>query len=191
MVKIHQHVKFQAIPSMRSPANAQKPLRTDGRTDGWTDGHAVKRSRLVGWTNGPMYRSKEGISGFGRTDGQKDGQPENIMPPAPKGGGIKKHQSSASLAFVCGIHRDRWIPHTNASYAESVSIWWRHHGFMYFLQATTRTNVDLSSIWLYTDMDLEFQCFCMIDMSGTWNIIQQMNTVVDCMSRLTDYHYPN
>ena len=24
-----------------------------------------------------------------------------------------KHQSSASLAFVWGIHRDRWIPHTN------------------------------------------------------------------------------
>ena len=23
-----------------------------------------------------------------------------------------KHQSSASLAFVWGIHRDRWIPHT-------------------------------------------------------------------------------
>ena len=33
MVKIHQHVKFQAIPSMRSPANARKPLRTDGRTE--------------------------------------------------------------------------------------------------------------------------------------------------------------
>ena len=24
----------------------------------------------------------------------------------------RKHQSSASLAFVRGIHRDRWIPHT-------------------------------------------------------------------------------
>ena len=29
----------------------------------------------------------------------------------------RKHQSSASLAFVWGIHRD----------AENVSIWWRHH----------------------------------------------------------------
>ena len=37
-----------------------------------------------------MYRSKEGISGFGRTDERTDGQPENIMPPAPKGGGIKR-----------------------------------------------------------------------------------------------------
>ena len=70
MVKIHQHVKFQVNPSMHSPANARKPLRTDGRTDG----HAVKRLRLVGWTNGPMYRSKEGISGFGRTDGRTDGR---------------------------------------------------------------------------------------------------------------------
>ena len=39
----------------------------------------------------------------------------------------RKHQSSASLASVWGIHRDRWIPRTKASYAENVSIWWRHH----------------------------------------------------------------
>ena len=42
--------------------------------DGWTDRHAAKRSRLVGWNNRPMYIGKEGISGFGRTDGRKDGQ---------------------------------------------------------------------------------------------------------------------
>ena len=39
----------------------------------------------------------------------------------------RKHQSSASLAFVWGIHRDRWIPRTKGSNAENVSIWWRHH----------------------------------------------------------------
>ena len=39
----------------------------------------------------------------------------------------RKHQSSASLAFVWGIHRDRWIPAQRASYAENVSIWWRYH----------------------------------------------------------------
>ena len=52
-----------------------------------------------------MYRSKEAISGFGRTDGRTDrrtdgrtdGQPENIMPPAPKGGGIKIYIRSAVL----------------------------------------------------------------------------------------------
>ena len=41
----------------------------------------------------------------------------------------KKHQSSASLAFVWGIHR--WpvnSPHKKrASNAENISIWWRHH----------------------------------------------------------------
>ena len=92
MVKIHQHVKFRAIPFIRFPANARKPLRTDGRT--------VKRLRLVGWTNGPMYRSKESISGFGRTDGRTDGQPENIMPLAPKGGGIKTHVPAITLSTL-------------------------------------------------------------------------------------------
>ena len=39
----------------------------------------------------------------------------------------REHQSSASLSFVWGIHQDRWIPAQRASYAENVSIWWRHH----------------------------------------------------------------
>ena len=30
-------------------------------------------------------------------------------------------------ALCAGIHRDRWIPHTKASNADNVSIWWRHH----------------------------------------------------------------
>ena len=56
-----------------------------GNLSVWTNGQAIKRSRLVGWTNGPMYRWKEGISGFG----WMDEQPENMMHPAPKGRGIK------------------------------------------------------------------------------------------------------
>ena len=48
----------------------------------------------------------------------------------------RKHQSSASLAFVQGIHRDRWIPRTNgqlrgkcfhlmtSSCLRRVSAWW-------------------------------------------------------------------
>ena len=39
----------------------------------------------------------------------------------------RKHQSSASLAFVWGIHRDGEFPAQGASYAENGSIWWRHH----------------------------------------------------------------
>ena len=39
-----------------------------------------------------------------------------------------KHQSSASLAFVRGIHRGHGeFPAQMASNAENVSIWWRHH----------------------------------------------------------------
>ena len=41
--------------------------------------------------------------------------------------GQRKHKSSASLAFVQGIHRDGEFPAQMASYAENVSIWWRHH----------------------------------------------------------------
>ena len=41
----------------------------------------------------------------------------------------RKHQSSASLAFVREIHRSQWIPRTKmADNTENVSIWWRHHG---------------------------------------------------------------
>ena len=39
----------------------------------------------------------------------------------------RKHQSSASLAFVRGLRRDRWILRTKGSNAENGSIWWRHH----------------------------------------------------------------
>ena len=68
-----------------------------------------------------MCRSKEGISGFGRTDGRTDGQPENIMPPAPKGGGIKIEMYGTSKWHLSWIYwyqqlsRDiininNWIP---------------------------------------------------------------------------------
>ena len=42
----------------------------------------------------------------------------------------RKHQSSASLAFVWGIHRDRWIPRTKGQlrgkcFHLMTSSWWR------------------------------------------------------------------
>ena len=41
----------------------------------------------------------------------------------------RKNQSSASLAFVQGIHRGTGeFPAQMANNAENVSIWWRHHG---------------------------------------------------------------
>ena len=40
----------------------------------------------------------------------------------------RKHQSSASLAFVSGIYRRPVnFPAQMASNAENVFIWWRHH----------------------------------------------------------------
>ena len=48
----------------------------------------------------------------------------------------RKHQSSASLAFVQEIHC--WpvdSPHKGpASNTENISIWWRHHVFIYIKQ---------------------------------------------------------
>ena len=39
----------------------------------------------------------------------------------------RKHQSSASLAYVWGIHRDRWIPRTKGQLRGKCFHWWRHH----------------------------------------------------------------
>ena len=47
----------------------------------------------------------------------------------------RKHQSSASLAFVWGIHRDRWIPRTKGQlrgkcFHLMTSTWWAHKPFI-------------------------------------------------------------
>ena len=64
----------------------------------------VKRSQLVGWTNGPMYRSKEGISGFGRTDGWTT-QKHN----ASKGGGITNHNQHAfNIKYLANLIKKYW-----------------------------------------------------------------------------------
>ena len=112
MVKIHQHVKFQANPSMHSPANARKPLRTDGRTDGQTDGRTdgqtdrrtCRKTVTVGRVDQRTHvQVKRGYFRL-RTDGRTDGQPENIMPPAPKSGGIKKSPNIITSSYFhnCG-----------------------------------------------------------------------------------------
>ena len=54
----------------------------------------------------------------------------------------RKHQSSASLALVRGIHRDRWIPRKRASNTENVPIWWRHHGKVWSVY-----NEDIEEKW--------------------------------------------
>ena len=52
----------------------------------------------------------------------------------------RKHQSSALLAFVWGIHR--WIPSRKASNAENDSIWWRHHDPWPLATSRSRTALD-------------------------------------------------
>ena len=42
----------------------------------------------------------------------------------------RKHQSSASLAFVWEFTGTGEFPAQRANYAENVSIWWRHHVFV-------------------------------------------------------------
>ena len=39
----------------------------------------------------------------------------------------RKHQSSLPLAFVWEFTGTSEVPAQRASYAENVSIWWRHH----------------------------------------------------------------
>ena len=50
----------------------------------------------------------------------------------------RKHQSSASLAFVWGIHQDRWIPHTKGQlrgkcFHLMTSSWYNNHQGMPFI----------------------------------------------------------
>ena len=66
----------------------------------------------------------------------------------------RKHQSSASLAFVRGIHR--WpvnSPTQMASNAENVSIWWRHHEMTRVFALMWRSR-SVSSGW---ELDLCFR----------------------------------
>ena len=63
----------------------------------------------------------------------------------------RNHQSSASLAFVWGIHRGPVkFPAQMASNAENVSIWWRHHASLlhYFLVSLLSLILLCSSLWV-------------------------------------------
>ena len=117
VVKIHQHEKFQAIVSMHSPANARKPLRTNGRTDGRTDmpqsGH--------GWSDWPTDSCTSGKRVFRASDRRRDGQPENLMHLATQGGGIKARCYFIS-AYLCTLSAvGYWY---NAKYTRPVNHWY-------------------------------------------------------------------
>ena len=82
-----------------------------------------------------------------------------------------KHQSSASLAFVWGIHRDRWIPRTKGQLPENFSIWWRHH--VYFFCTEHSSN---NKSWAK-----DFSCdFILRWVSEGWPILKQPPAIVRC-----------
>ena len=61
----------------------------------------------------------------------------------------RKHQSSASLAFVRGIHRDRWIPRTKGQL----------HGKCFHLMTSTWLNTILAIwVWLNNEHTKPTQC---------------------------------
>ena len=67
----------------------------------------------------------------------------------------RKHQSSASLAFVQGIHR--WplnSLHKSPNNVENASIWWRHHDF--FVKYKSIQSISNS---IYSKMSLH-RCYC-------------------------------
>ena len=58
----------------------------------------------------------------------------------------RKHQSSASLAFVWGIHRDRWIPRTKGQL----------RGKCFHLMTSSWSNYRLPQVLLHCYLPLEF-----------------------------------
>ena len=62
-----------------------------------------------------------------RGDVSKDRRLDCLLNHFFSGADQRKHQSSASLAFVGRIHRLPWIPFTKASDGEDVFILWRYH----------------------------------------------------------------
>ena len=86
----------------------------------------------------------------------------------------RKHQTSASLAFVRGIHRWPVNSHTRASNAENVFTWWRHHDNFEndnpgrwivicrsFSKATQTVNIPKTkwlNVWMHFMRQLKIRC---------------------------------
>ena len=98
-------------------------------------------------------------------DGVSNHQPHYCLPNRLFWRRKNKHQSSASLAFVWGIHRWPMSSPQMASNAENVSIWWRHHGLT-FLSTQYWNHKSIITIYnQYTD-------------SYIWIIIHQKSSAV-------------
>ena len=105
------------------------PGNLSGRMDGQTDGRTCRKMVTVDRVDQRTHvQVKRGYFRL-RTDGRTDGQPENIMPPAPKGGGIKSsgnpiygqifgHQRAENEAWNTKMFRGQETPpiRVNARY---------------------------------------------------------------------------
>ena len=72
----------------------------DGRTDRRTDGRSCRKTLTVGRVDQRTHVQVKRAYFRLRTDGRTDGQPENIMPPAPKGGGITNDRKQGAYIQI-------------------------------------------------------------------------------------------
>ena len=81
----------------------------------------------------------------------------------------RKHQSSASLAFVRESTVTGGFPSQRDSNAENVSIWWRYHGKSRcrYIAYTMSTNQQFDIVTVLMDLILLIACCCKCPMS-TW-----------------------
>ena len=98
----------------------------------------------------------------------------------------RKHQSSASLAFVRRIHRGQ-----KASNAENVSIWWRHHALFIFFKDyvwNTLTYWYTQSVKNCVQMCYMFKTKC-CSKRGVY--VKDCRGLVFCSVRSQYYSYPS
>ena len=95
----------------------------------WSDWNSIRISQVI--INYLINHYSDVIMG---TMASQTISPTIVYSTVYSGADQRKHQSSAPLAFVRGIHR--WpanspvtceFPAQRASNAENISIWWRHH----------------------------------------------------------------
>ena len=76
-------------------------------TTGLDPYEGIKDESKVSWILNTWYHYNDVIMGTMAS------QITSVYSTVYSGADQRKHQSSTSLAFVWGIHRDRWIPRTN------------------------------------------------------------------------------
>ena len=76
----------------------------------------------------------------------------------------RKHQSSAWLVFVRGIHRSPVdSPSQRANNAENVSIWWRHHAYVALLDEI------LCLFWVFSYITTKYPAYAAQSAPVAWH----------------------